>query len=198
MLIEQIEIKYVNKVIPNIGLGIAFFDFSSVGEPYIYPAAGSAIRLVVFRLVVFKPFVGEVMTGRITHMSKEGMKVSIEFFDDITISGSQLQHPSEYNPAKHQWTWTYDDGENQTPFVSEVGDEIRFKVRSVSFTSVTQTTKGVTATTTSESSAADASNAALVRRRSSSVDVASEEEAPAAMQIAGSTNDFGLGVISWW
>jgi DNA-directed RNA polymerase III subunit RPC8 len=147
---------------------------------------------------VFKPFIGEVITGRVTHISKEGMKISIEFFDDISISGAQLQHPSDYNAVKNQWTWTYDDGENQTPFVTEVGDEIRFKVRSVSFTSVTQTVKGVTATTTSESSAAETGQGHLVRRRSSSIGLGSEQDAPAAMQITGSTNDFGLGVTSWW
>lgn len=193
--------KYVNKVIPNIGLGVSFFDFTSVGEPYIYPGAGSAIRLVAFRLVVFKPFVGEVMTGKVTEISHEGMRISIDFFDDISISGTQLQHPSVYDPTKNQWTWTYDDGENQTPFVTEVGDEVRFKVRAVSFTSLTQTTKGTTATTTQESATADAAKldgAPLVRRRSSSVDLNNDQEPPAAMQVTGSTNDFGLGVISWW
>lgn len=189
-------------------MGVAFFDFSSVGEPYIYPGAGSAIRLVVFRLVVFKPFVGEVMTGRVTRVSSEGMKISIDFFDDISISGAHLQQPSVYDATKNTWTWTYDDGENQTPFVTELGDEVRFKVRAVSFTSLKQTTKGITATTTSESSelprntevvkVEGSSTVPLVRRRSSSVDLTNEQEAPAAMQITGSTNDFGLGVTSWW
>jgi DNA-directed RNA polymerase III subunit RPC8 len=147
---------------------------------------------------VFKPFVGEVMTGRVTHISKEGMKISVEFFDDISISGTQLQLPSDYNTVKNQWTWTYDDGENQAPFVTEVGDEIRFNVRSVGFTSVSQTAKGFTATTTSEISASETGNVPLVRRRSSSIGLGADESAPAAMQITGSTNDFGLGVTSWW
>lgn len=207
VIIEQIEIKYVNKVIPNVGLGIAFFDYVSVGEPYLYPAAGSAIRLVVFRLVVFRPFIGEVITGRVTRMSKDGLAVSIDFFDDITISGAQLQNPSTYDPVKNQWTWVYDDGENQTPFVTEVGDQVRFKVRSVSFTSLTHSAKGIMATTTSESSelprnteivGQDGASLPLVRRRSSSTDISNEKDVPSAMQIAGSTNDFGLGVTSWW
>lgn len=84
------------------------------------------------------------------------------------------------------------------PFVTEVGDEIRFKVRFVGFTSVTQTVKGFTATTTSEISASETGNVPLVRRRSSSIGLGADESAPAAMQITGSTNDFGLGVTSWW
>ena len=38
--IEQIELKYVNKILPGAGLGISFYDFVSLGDPYVYPAEG--------------------------------------------------------------------------------------------------------------------------------------------------------------
>jgi DNA-directed RNA polymerase III subunit RPC8 len=40
VLIEQIELKYANCILPEIGLGISFYDFISLGDPYIYPAEG--------------------------------------------------------------------------------------------------------------------------------------------------------------
>ena len=66
---------------------------------------------------------------------------------------------------------------------------------------MSQSLKGITATTISESSETAKSNdndTNLVRRRSSSVDLNANQEIPAAMHITGSTNDFGLGVTSWW
>jgi DNA-directed RNA polymerase III subunit RPC8 len=79
---------------------------------------------VKFRVVVFKPFIGEVIIGKVIGLNKDGMRISVDFFDDITIAGSHLQSPSTYNAAKNTWTWIYDDGENQTPFVTELGDQV--------------------------------------------------------------------------
>ena len=58
VIIEQIEIKFSNRIIPNVGLCICFYDFLSGGDSYIYPAEGGSIQDMKFRLVVFQPFVG--------------------------------------------------------------------------------------------------------------------------------------------
>ena len=60
VLLDQIDIKFANKVLVDVGLCITLFDFLEVGDPYIYPAEGSAHQRVKFRMVVFRPFVGEV------------------------------------------------------------------------------------------------------------------------------------------
>jgi hypothetical protein len=99
---------------------------------------------------------------------------------------------------------------------------VRFKVRTITFTSLTNSAKGILAIMTSESqdnsgtsgattsgggsgaAAANVSGGAgavgppLVRRRSSSIGLAPDEEVPAVMQIIGAANDFGLGLTSWW
>lgn len=62
------------------------------------------------------------------------------------------------------------------------------------------------ATTTSEtqdnpvnnSGANGTAPAPALRRRSSSMGLAPDDEIPAIMQITGAMNDFGLGLISWW
>ena len=41
VLIEQIEMKYSNKVLPEVGLAITFYDFVSLADPYVYPAEGN-------------------------------------------------------------------------------------------------------------------------------------------------------------
>lgn len=39
----------------------------------------------MFRLVVFRPFVGEVLVGWVSSCTEEGLNVKMEFFDDIHI-----------------------------------------------------------------------------------------------------------------
>lgn len=65
VLLKQIEMKFCNKVwfhpkriiiliyiqiLVDVGLCICFYDFIEVGDPYIYPAEGSAHQKVKFRL----------------------------------------------------------------------------------------------------------------------------------------------------
>lgn len=47
-------------------------------------------RAAEFRLVVFRPFVGEVLIGRIMAATHKGIRVSLEFFDDIFIPDNLL------------------------------------------------------------------------------------------------------------
>ncbi len=76
VLTEQIELKYCNKVLVDAGLCISFYDFLEVGDPYIYPAEGATHQSVKFRLVVFRPFSGEIVVGRIVGSDKDGLRVS--------------------------------------------------------------------------------------------------------------------------
>ena len=90
----------------------------------MYPSEGSAIQLVKFRMVVFRPFIGEIITGKLVGSNREGLKISVDFFDDILIPASLLQSPCVYNPSDGLWTWKY--GENHdTDFVMDLGEEVK-------------------------------------------------------------------------
>lgn len=78
-------------------------------------------------------------------------------------------------------------------------------MRTLTFTALTNSVKGITATTTSETQqdqkaapAAGGMPPPALRRRSSSMGLSPDDEIPAVMQIIGAMNDFGLGLISWW
>lgn len=176
VIIEQIDIKFSNRVIPDVGLCICFYDFLEVGDPYIYPGEGNAIQDVKFRLVVFKPFIGEIITGKLVESHAEGLRVSVDFFDDINIPHLFLQEPSLFDPVRELWTWKYGEDESSDVFVMELGEKIRFKVRSVNFVGM-------------ESKHTDPKAA-----RSNDPDT----QLRSAMEVTGSANDFGLGLISWW
>jgi DNA-directed RNA polymerase III subunit RPC8 len=109
----------------------------------------------------------------------------------------------------------------------EIGSEIRFKVKSINFTQVTNTAKGMQSTTISMGSSAtsaptsstdskggqtrsttggssnsgggDDASQPFQRRRSSSVSgVDDVHSLPSTMQIIGSICEDGLGLTSWW
>ena len=98
-------------------------------------------------------------------------------------------------------------------------EQIRFRVRTINFTRVTSTAKGLMATVTSETGGInessngqtssggrgegegggnDLSQAPVRRRRSTSVGLDNDQEAPSAMQVIGCINEDGLGLTSWW
>jgi DNA-directed RNA polymerase III subunit RPC8 len=199
VLIEQIELKYANKVMVNIGLFIKFLDFESVGDPYIYPAEGSAHQIAVFRMIVFRPFLGEILLGTITECNKDGLVVSLGFFEDVVIPCHFLPQPTEFHPKNSLWIWKYEGND----FEIDVGDTIRFKVKTINFTTVVTNSKGdKQATTVSETHKNANQNQihddALFRKRSQSIDLGAEDKEPSVMQIIGSADELGQGNPIWW
>jgi len=60
-----IQARYVDRVVPDLGLIVALYDLLSIEGGAIYPSDGAAFFRVRFRLVAFRPFVGEVLVGRL-------------------------------------------------------------------------------------------------------------------------------------
>jgi DNA-directed RNA polymerase III subunit RPC8 len=141
VLAEQIDIKYSNKVMLDIGLCVCFYDFIEVQDAYVYPGEGSCHQVVKFRMVVFRPFIGETITGHIQSSDVSGIRVTMGFFSDIFIPSSRIRQPASYNPNKKCWTWHYIHDEGSDDFPLAVGDEIRFKVQDCVFTMVTASMK---------------------------------------------------------
>ena len=96
-------------------------------------------------------------------------------------------------------------------FEMEIGAEIRFKIKSIHFTQVQYTAKGVQATTTtaahsqmipttkdSDKALSPENNSRSLRERSLSVEVSDMSNIPASMSIVASICEDGLGLTSWW
>lgn len=67
---QVIKQRYVDTVIAKLGLVISLFDILSIEGGFIYPNDGAAFFKVKFRLVVFRPFVGEVLVGKLIACTK--------------------------------------------------------------------------------------------------------------------------------
>ena len=74
VLTEEINSKYANKVLPHVGLCIRLFKIETVGDGHVFPSDGSAIVEVSFVMVVFKPFVNEILVGKIVSCNADHIK----------------------------------------------------------------------------------------------------------------------------
>ena len=89
--------KLANKVLKDVGLVIALWDILKIGDSYLLPGDGASHTRVEFRILVFRPFMEEVLVGKIKSCTKEGVHLSLGFFDDILIPPEALQHPHRFD-----------------------------------------------------------------------------------------------------
>lgn len=175
----EIDLKYPNRVVMNVGLVVGRYgDCLTVGNGVVVAGDGACHHDCSFRLIVFRPFVEEVLLGRILKSTEEGVQVSLGFFDNIFIPAYWMLNPSRFEKESGLWVWTpqYDEEDddedgnekdktnineatNEKPkeeaqdpdenrFEMHLGAEIRFKVKSIHFAQVTNTAKGTQATMT--------------------------------------------------
>ncbi|XP_026731667.1 DNA-directed RNA polymerase III subunit RPC8 [Trichoplusia ni] len=165
--------KLANKVVLNVGLCIALCDITQIGHSYIFPGDGSSHTEAKFRVIVFRPVIEEILIGKIKNCSREGVHVTLGFFDDILIPVNALQHPSRFDETDQAWVWEYpkEDGEKHDLFMDS-GESIRFRVTSEAFEeSLPSGPPGSECTTV---------------------------QTVAPYRIIGGINEPGLGLLSWW
>lgn len=189
---DEIDAKYGAHVVIDVGLCLSTVQLVHIGDGLVYPLDGSATYHTTFQQLVFRPFLDEIIVGTIVGSTGEGLVVSLEFFEGLTIPAKNLPKPSTYDEAARLWTWRYEG----TEFHLDSGLEMRVRVKKVEFTKVRAHKTGLQATTTVTEARDDAPK--NVRCRSSSVDLDSAAPLPSAMHIIGAINEQGLGPVDWW
>ncbi|KAL3647794.1 hypothetical protein CASFOL_008762 [Castilleja foliolosa] len=177
----ELDSLFLDKVIGELGLCVSVYDIRSIEGGFVFPNDGASTYTVKFRLVMFRPFVGEVISAKLKESTKDGLRLSIGFFDDIYVPVPLLTSPnhSEPNPAYKLcldgvvWYWEY-DGANY-PIDGE--DEIRFRVHNISYPPIPL-------------------DQDIVSGENDSQQKESKPFAP--MVVTGALDDDGLGPISWW
>jgi DNA-directed RNA polymerase III subunit RPC8 len=177
---DELNKKLANKVIYQVGLCVALFDIKHIGESFVFPGDGSSHTQVIFRYVVFRPFIDEVLIGKVKSCSKEGVHVTMSFFDDIFIPASNLQKPSKFDEREQLFIWQYDTGDSVHDLYLDIGELVRFKVVGETFVDTTPNgpPKRMDAVGVSQSG--------------------TKEDARCPYSITGSINESGLGLLSWW
>ncbi|KAI9358020.1 RNA polymerase III subunit Rpc25-domain-containing protein [Pilaira anomala] len=173
--------KYANKVVQEVGLCICVHDILHTSEGFILYGDGCSY----VKVVVFRPFVGEILTGKIKSCSPSGVRVSMGFFDDILIPGGALQPGSKFDPAEQVWVWNY---EGEKMFM-DIEESIRFRVLREQFTDATPTNHLPAAAPGRRQSVADVS---------ASNDLAGNSTKIPPYSITCAISEDGLGLLSWW
>jgi DNA-directed RNA polymerase III subunit RPC8 len=122
---SEIERRYPNKIIMDVGLVICPYGPAiEIGDGILVPGDGGAHHQVIFQVVLFKPFVDEILVGIVTESKEEGVMVSVGgFFENVFIPAYWMLNPSTFDEASGLWVWTpnYDDEEDED---EEEGDRI--------------------------------------------------------------------------
>ncbi|KAI9363046.1 RNA polymerase III subunit Rpc25-domain-containing protein [Zopfochytrium polystomum] len=137
---EELNVKYANKVLHNVGLCIRVFDILELGDGLVHACQdGSYILDVKFRIIVFRPFVGEILVGRVANSSTDGLRITMDFFDDIIVPEQAMKEGITFDKAKGMWVWNYedeDDPSSSAVFPMTKGEPIKFKVEGETFVDV--------------------------------------------------------------
>ncbi|KAJ1290870.1 hypothetical protein BS78_02G276100 [Paspalum vaginatum] len=125
----ELKTLFLDKVIAKLGLCVSVYDIRSVEGGSIHPGEGCSTYKVSFRLLMFKPFIGEVLVGRISGYDDKGLQISLDFFNDICIPGHLMQYGTVRGPDG-RWMLKTEDGDE---LHLDLDDEIRFVVSSIKY-----------------------------------------------------------------
>ncbi|ORY62239.1 RNA polymerase III subunit Rpc25 [Pseudomassariella vexata] len=110
---DNINAKYSNRVIQKIGLCICMYDLIWASEGLIGHGTGLVNINVEFRLLVFRPFKGETIVGKISSATPEGIHIRTDFFEEIFVHFKELPESTEFDHNQKVWTWNMEEGEDR-------------------------------------------------------------------------------------
>lgn len=187
VLMEQIFIKYANRVLPNHGLVITIHAIEKIGDVKIHPIDSGAHIECQFRCIIFKPLPGEIVVGTIKSSDPSGVLVSLDFFDWIVIPAAELQRPSTYDAKENVWIWKYEGHE----LYLDIGEQIRIRITDILY--ATQTLP-----TTSEEKPEIEPKEILSTPSARKPERVTIENCQPAMKVTATIASDGLGILSWW
>ena len=171
---QEIESLYIDKVIKDLGLVITLYEIVSIEGGTVYPGEGSAHFKVEFRVVVFRPFVGEIIEGTLKKADKTGLYVDIGFFSDIFVPEHLMQEPSVFDEDEQLWVWMYEDAK----MFMDLKEPVRIRIQGIKFPDQPRTSDELVGRTALEGATPDGTFAPMV--------------------VMADINADGLGLISWW
>lgn len=199
---EVIEEKFIDRVIPWVGLVIALYDFLSVKDAFIFPgdlrdSQGEAACTVVFRLVVFQPSSDQLMIGRIVRSTTAGLQVSLSFFGDVEIPSHALRLPNVIEERTKTWVWQYEEeGKPVRNFFYSVGEEVALRVKAVHQGEDGRNSGGAAQRVQLNRRAARAKPVGATV--GDAAEAAPLDRASPPLLVIGAVDSDGLGPLSWW
>lgn len=78
---NALEKAFVDRVVTDAGLVVTVYDILSIDGGFVFHSDGAAHFKVSFRLVVFRPLVGEVLTGTLKRCNRSGHTFHVRSLD---------------------------------------------------------------------------------------------------------------------
>jgi DNA-directed RNA polymerase III subunit RPC8 len=119
-VMEIVEENFKGKVLKGQGVCVSVYDLD-VRETLLKEGIFQALARV--RIIVFKPFVGEVLVGKICDCNPEGIEVDLVFCSAF-IPAAFLNETSSFDEIEGVFVWHYDEND----LFYDRGEQIRFKV----------------------------------------------------------------------
>ena len=145
-IFDKINEKYGGKVVPQIGFCIGAYDITEIGDGKLPPGDGASHFDVHVTLLVWRPIDGEVIEGQICDCTPRGIRVSLQFFDDIWVEPKHMFQGCKFFPARGDNTayWKFvQDGQDMDDedegFFFDNGIKIRVKFESCDYFTKQQT-----------------------------------------------------------
>ncbi|KAJ7132209.1 RNA polymerase III subunit Rpc25-domain-containing protein [Mycena epipterygia] len=104
-IIVELNKKYANRILHDVGLCICVFDVTEAGEGKVRYGDGFLWYKVIFRMVIFRPFQSEVILAKVMSSDHNGIRLSLDFFDDIYIPVHYLPQPNAFDPNERAHFW---------------------------------------------------------------------------------------------
>ncbi|KXN65686.1 hypothetical protein CONCODRAFT_80704 [Conidiobolus coronatus NRRL 28638] len=109
LVTKELNHKYSNRVIPKLGLCMMVYNINHLDDSYIHHTEGHCHVFVTFELVMFRPFIDEVIEATIAHISAKGLQLATEFFKDIHVPIELMRPGTVYEPSENALIWETDD-----------------------------------------------------------------------------------------
>lgn len=195
-VLHQLNKQYAGKVVPRVGMCVSVFDLLSADEGQLQPGDGAAFVNVSFRVLVFKPFVGEICTGWIKRCSAEGIAVSLlGMFDDVFIPQRMLFEGCRFSPEDGAWVWPMDGGD----LYLDVNEAVRFRVEQELFVDVKPGRPDEREEAAKLAEPAEANGTGPEGTSTGTgTEPAPSTNSPTPYAILGSCQTDGMGLVSWW
>ncbi|MBI4154545.1 DNA-directed RNA polymerase [Candidatus Woesearchaeota archaeon] len=136
-ILEQLKTQFENFVSPEIGVVIGVTSIAQVGEGIIIPGDGAPYYDTTFKMLVFKPEMQELISGKITEITDFGCFINIGPIDGM-IHVSQAMDDFVSFSKSNILTG------KETKRTLKVGDICKARIIAVSYKDITNPKIGLT------------------------------------------------------
>ncbi|KAK5046548.1 hypothetical protein LTR84_008351 [Exophiala bonariae] len=137
--------------------------------------ARSTFPQMEFRMIVFRPFKGEIVTGTVQQCVPNGIQITTQFFEDIFVPQTMLFEGCEYDSTEKTWVWRTEESE----LWFDIGTVVNLRIEAEKW--VDQAPKAPI----KSGGAAGAAGEAVLERA-------------VPYSIEASMAEAGLGGVEWW